>query len=150
MHEKAENVARAYAYPVPHPELNVIIYVNNRCGDWTSHKSSQAGNMPRPDSTQAPIPLWGEYDDGMQSSAAPPPYSLESSATPRATPSRSNSHQKLAHDAPTTIDSSYPYSRVSSSSTSVSPSELGTKEDYIPTPGDTGVTRRSSFSDSRA
>ncbi|UPX18863.1 uncharacterized protein EKO05_0009147 [Ascochyta rabiei] len=96
--------------------------------------------MGRPDSTQAPIPVWGEYDDGMQSSAAPPPYRLESPATFRTIPSRANSHQKYAYEMSSPIISSNPYVNAGDASASSSLLELDAAEGSIPPSGDTGVT----------
>lgn len=106
---------------------------------YPTHKIDTMGR--RPDSTQAPIPIWGEYDTGMESSAAPPPYSIESSAASRPTPSRSSSNQKYECVAPSSTDPSNAYSNIGPASASSSLLELDAGEGSIPPPGDTGVTR---------
>jgi UDP:flavonoid glycosyltransferase YjiC (YdhE family) len=94
----------------------------------------------RPDSTQAPIPVWGEYDSGMDSSQAPPPYSIGSNTGTRPTPSRSSSNRKYAYDIASSDDPSYPHNSAGRASTSSPALELDAGDDSIPPPGDTGVT----------
>jgi hypothetical protein len=129
--------------------VNVFIYFDSGYRSWNEYTAvPEANEMGRPDSTQAPIPVWGEYDDGMQSSAAPPPYSLQSAATSRpiiTTPSRSNSSQKHAYKMPSPTMPSNIYSNTESPSASSSVFELDVEEGSIPPPGDTGVTRRWNF-----
>ena len=107
------------------------------------HSNIRAVSMRRPDSTQAPIPLWGEYDEGMQANTAPPPYTLESTASSRPTPSRANSSQKHAYEAPSPTVSSIAYSNTGVASASSSVLEMDAGDGSIPPPGDTGVTRMS-------
>ncbi|KAJ8110672.1 hypothetical protein OPT61_g6541 [Boeremia exigua] len=97
--------------------------------------------MPRPDSTQAPIPLWGEYDNTRQPTTAPPPYNLEPPAASRPTSIRSQSNQKHAYEMPSPTDLSHPYSNTGPSSASSSRFELDAGGGSIPPPGDTGVTK---------
>lgn len=102
-----------------------------------NHQIDKMGR--RPDSTQAPIPVWGEYDTGMESSAAPPPYSLGLNTETRSSPSRSSSSQKYAHDAessdvPTNARDSSGHAPASSPAL-----ELDADESLIPPPGYTGV-----------
>ena len=99
--------------------------------------------MGRPDSTQAPIPVWGEYDDGMQTSTAPPPYTLESTASSDPTPSRANSSQKYAYEVPSPNVSLNLHSNPEVANASSSVLELDAGECSIPPPGDTGVTSAS-------
>lgn len=97
--------------------------------------------MGRPDSTQAPIPVWAEYDSGLQKSAAPPPYRFESPTTSRPTPSRAGSYQKNAYELPYSFDDSISSQSASAVSASSSHHELDAGEGCIPPPGDTDVTR---------
>ncbi|KAF3045748.1 hypothetical protein E8E11_008975 [Didymella keratinophila] len=93
----------------------------------------------RPDSTQAPIPVWGEYDSSMESSQAPPPYSIQSNTGTRPAPSRSSSSQKYAYDIASSDDPSYPHNSAGRASTSRPALELDAGDGSIPPPGDTGV-----------
>lgn len=93
----------------------------------------------RPDSTQAPIPVWGEYDTGMQFSAASPPYSVRSTAGTRSTPSRSNSNHKSAYEHASSGDLSSTYVSAGDASVSSPTLELDAGEGSMSPPGDTGV-----------
>ena len=95
----------------------------------------------RPDSTPAPIPMWAEYDTGLEWSATPPPYSMEPSANPSPTLLRYSSTQKHAYEAQ---PSGYPSDALhgaGTASASNSLLELDVGEGSIIPPGETGVTR---------
>jgi len=99
--------------------------------------------MGRPDSTQstqAPILVWSEHEEGLQSSAGPPPYRLNSPANTRPTASGPSSHQEYAYDRQSPMESSHSRSNAGAASESSSLFELDAGESLIPPPGDTGVT----------